>query len=59
MVLTVGTFLGGKIHIGMESHRVDVRVIHHRSRLLTVFGDLPFRVDRLKTGTPPRIDARR
>ncbi len=38
VVLAVGTFLGGKIHIGMEKvHRVDVRVIHHRSRLLTVF----------------------
>ncbi|CAM4117492.1 tRNA uridine-5-carboxymethylaminomethyl(34) synthesis enzyme MnmG [Vibrio neonatus] len=58
VVLTVGTFLGGKIHIGMESASggrtgdPSSIALAHRLR------DLPFRVDRLKTGTPPRIDAR-
>lgn len=58
VVLTVGTFLGGKIHIG-ESHYSGGRAgdppaiaLAHRLR------ELPFRVGRLKTGTPPRIDGR-
>ncbi|WP_261816340.1 tRNA uridine-5-carboxymethylaminomethyl(34) synthesis enzyme MnmG [Vibrio gallicus] len=58
VVLTVGTFLGGKIHIGMESaaggRAGDPPSISLAHRLR----ELPFRVDRLKTGTPPRIDAR-
>ncbi|MFB9137392.1 tRNA uridine-5-carboxymethylaminomethyl(34) synthesis enzyme MnmG [Vibrio olivae] len=58
VVLTVGTFLGGKIHIGMESssggRAGDPPSIALADRLRA----LPFRVDRLKTGTPPRIDAR-
>ncbi|CBL47388.1 Glucose-inhibited division protein A [gamma proteobacterium HdN1] len=58
VVLTVGTFLGGKIHIGLESHAGGRAgdppsiALAHRLR------ELPLRVDRLKTGTPPRIDAR-
>ncbi|WP_341660347.1 tRNA uridine-5-carboxymethylaminomethyl(34) synthesis enzyme MnmG [Vibrio sp.] len=58
IVLTVGTFLGGKLHIGMESSSGGRAgdppsiALAHRLR------ELPFRVDRLKTGTPPRIDAR-
>ncbi|PHS31867.1 MAG: tRNA uridine-5-carboxymethylaminomethyl(34) synthesis enzyme MnmG [Methylophaga sp.] len=55
VVLTVGTFLGGLIHIGMESHQGgragDPASIALSQRLRA----LPFRVDRLKTGTPPRI----
>ncbi|MBL1320986.1 MAG: tRNA uridine-5-carboxymethylaminomethyl(34) synthesis enzyme MnmG [Methylophaga sp.] len=55
VVLTVGTFLGGLIHIGMESHQGgragDPASIGLAQRLRA----LPFRVDRLKTGTPPRI----
>lgn len=55
VVLTVGTFLGGLIHIGMENHRGgragDPASIGLAERLRA----LPFRVDRLKTGTPPRI----
>jgi len=55
VVLTVGTFLGGLIHIGMESHQGgragDPASISLAQRLRA----LPFRVDRLKTGTPPRI----
>ena len=57
VVLTVGTFLGGKIHIGMENfsggRTGDPASIPLANRLR----ELPLRVDRLKTGTPPRIDA--
>jgi tRNA uridine 5-carboxymethylaminomethyl modification enzyme len=56
VVLTVGTFLGGLIHIGMQHHQGgragDPASISLSQRLRA----LPFRVDRLKTGTPPRID---
>lgn len=55
VVLTVGTFLGGLIHIGMQNHQGgragDPASITLSERLRA----LPFRVDRLKTGTPPRI----
>ncbi len=55
VVITVGTFLGGLIHIGMENHQGgragDPASIALAQRLRA----LPFRVDRLKTGTPPRI----
>ncbi|MEX0615590.1 MAG: tRNA uridine-5-carboxymethylaminomethyl(34) synthesis enzyme MnmG [Methylophaga sp.] len=55
VVLTVGTFLGGVIHIGMQRHQGgragDPASIALAERLRA----LPFRVDRLKTGTPPRI----
>jgi tRNA uridine 5-carboxymethylaminomethyl modification enzyme len=58
VVLTAGTFLGGKIHIGLENsaggRAGDAPSIALAQRLRA----LPFRVDRLKTGTPPRIDAR-
>lgn len=57
VVLTTGTFLGGKIHIGMENssggRAGDPPAIALANRLR----ELPFRVNRLKTGTPPRIDA--
>lgn len=58
VVLTAGTFLGGLIHIGLENHSGGRAgdppsiALAHRLR------ELPLRVDRLKTGTPPRIDAR-
>ncbi|MEF1216932.1 tRNA uridine-5-carboxymethylaminomethyl(34) synthesis enzyme MnmG [Photobacterium damselae] len=58
VVLTVGTFLGGRIHIGLENYNRGRAgdppsiALAHRLR------ELPFRVSRLKTGTPPRIDAR-
>ena len=58
VVLTVGTFLGGKIHIG-ESHHSGGRAGDPPSiTLARRLRDLPFRVGRLKTGTPPRIDGR-
>ena len=58
VVLTVGTFLGGRIHIGLTNHEggragdPPANALAHRLR------ELPFRVARLKTGTPPRIDGR-
>jgi len=58
VVLTVGTFLGGKIHIG-ESHHAGGRAGDPPSTTLAQrLRELPFRVGRLKTGTPPRIDGR-
>ncbi len=58
VVLTVGTFLGGKIHIG-ESHHSGGRAGDPPSITLAQrLRELPFRVGRLKTGTPPRIDGR-
>ena len=58
VVLTVGTFLDGKIHIGLENYSGgragDPPAISRSQRLR----ELPLRVNRLKTGTPPRIDAR-
>ena len=58
VVLTVGTFLGGKIHIGMENHSGGRAGDPPSIALATRLRELPFRVERLKTGTPPRIDAR-
>ena len=58
VILTAGTFLGGLIHIGLEQHSAGragdppAIALAHRLR------ELPLRVGRLKTGTPPRIDAR-
>ncbi len=58
VVLTVGTFLGGLIHIG-DSHYPGGRAGDPPSLALAKrLRDLPFRVKRLKTGTPPRIDRR-
>lgn len=58
VVLTTGTFLGGLIHIGLQNHSGGRAgdppsiALAHRMR------ELPLRVGRLKTGTPPRIDGR-
>ena len=58
MVLTTGTFLGGKIHIG-DSQQGGGRAGDAPSTALAKrLRALPFRVGRLKTGTPPRIDGR-
>ena len=58
VVLTTGTFLGGKIHIG-ESQSAGGRVGDPPSiSLAKRLRELPFSVDRLKTGTPPRIDGK-
>ena len=58
VVLTVGTFLGGKIHVGLESHPGGRAGDPPSMRLAARLRELPLRVGRLKTGTPPRIDAR-
>ncbi|MEI8594305.1 tRNA uridine-5-carboxymethylaminomethyl(34) synthesis enzyme MnmG [Photobacterium sp. Hal280] len=58
VVLTVGTFLGGKIHIGLENYSGGRAGDPPSIALADRLRALPFRVDRLKTGTPPRIDAR-
>ncbi|MGB5464705.1 MAG: tRNA uridine-5-carboxymethylaminomethyl(34) synthesis enzyme MnmG [Sedimenticolaceae bacterium] len=58
VVLTSGTFLGGKIHIGLESSSGGRAGDPPSIALAARLRELPFRVERLKTGTPPRIDAR-
>lgn len=58
VVLTVGTFLGGQIHIGLENYSGGRAGDPPSIALAKRLRALPFRVGRLKTGTPPRIDAR-
>ncbi len=58
VILTAGTFLAGKIHIGMDNHAGGRAGDPPSSRLAARLRGLPLRVGRLKTGTPPRIDAR-
>jgi len=58
VVLTVGTFLGGKIHIGLSSYAGGRAGDPPSNALAARLRELPFRVERLKTGTPPRIDGR-
>ena len=58
VVLTTGTFLGGKLHIGLENSAGGRAGDPPSIALAQRLRELPFRVERLKTGTPPRIDAR-
>ncbi|WP_241613381.1 tRNA uridine-5-carboxymethylaminomethyl(34) synthesis enzyme MnmG [Rosenbergiella epipactidis] len=58
VVLTVGTFLDGKIHIGLDNFSGGRAGDPPSIPLARRLRELPLRVDRLKTGTPPRIDAR-
>jgi tRNA uridine 5-carboxymethylaminomethyl modification enzyme len=58
VVLTVGTFLGGRIHIGDAHHSGGRAGAPPSVTLARRLRELPFRVGRLKTGTPPRIDGR-
>lgn len=58
VVLTTGTFLGGKIHIGHEQQPGGRAGDAPANALAERLRALPFRVGRLKTGTPPRIDGR-
>jgi len=58
VVLTVGTFLGGKIHVGLEQSPGGRAGDPPSNRLAERLRALPLRVARLKTGTPPRIDGR-
>ena len=58
VVLTTGTFLGGKIHMG-EQQSAGGRSGDPPSNVLAArLREMPFRVARLKTGTPPRIDGK-
>jgi len=58
VVLTVGTFLGGRIHIGLSNYEGGRAGDPPSNALAQRLRELPFNVERLKTGTPPRIDAR-
>ena len=58
VVLTVGTFLSGLIHIGLNNYQGGRAGDPASVNLAAKMKDMPFRMDRLKTGTPPRLDAR-
>ncbi len=58
VVLTVGTFLGGLIHIGPKQFSGGRAGDPPANTLAARLRELPLRVERLKTGTPPRIDGR-
>ncbi|PMR74714.1 tRNA uridine-5-carboxymethylaminomethyl(34) synthesis enzyme MnmG [Billgrantia endophytica] len=58
VVLCTGTFLGGVIHIGLDQSRGGRAGDPPSNALAERLRALPFRVDRLKTGTPPRLDAK-
>ena len=58
VILTVGTFLGGIMHVGMQQQPGGRAGDAPSNRLAEKLRALPFRVDRLKTGTPPRIDGK-
>ena len=58
VVLTAGTFLGGLIHVGLESYKGGRAGDPSSETLAAKLKDLNLPVGRLKTGTPPRIDGR-
>jgi tRNA uridine 5-carboxymethylaminomethyl modification enzyme len=58
VVLTVGTFLAGQIHIGLNNYQGGRAGDPASVNLAKSLREMPFRMDRLKTGTPPRLDAR-
>jgi len=58
VVLTVGTFLGGRLHVGLEQYAGGRAGDAPSNRLAARLRELPLRVGRLKTGTPPRLDGR-
>jgi len=58
VVLTVGTFLGGRIHVGLDRYSGGRSGDPASERLAARLRELPLRVGRLKTGTPPRLDGR-
>ena len=58
VVLTTGTFLGGVLHVGMSSFHGGRAGDPPSNRLAERLRDMMFHVERLKTGTPPRIDSR-
>ena len=58
VVMTVGTFLGGRIHVGMQNHEGGRAGDPPSNALAMKLRERGFAVGRLKTGTPPRIDGR-
>jgi len=58
VVLTTGTFLGGLIHIGLSNYSAGRAGDPPANALAQRLRELPLRVNRLKTGTPPRLDSR-
>lgn len=58
VVLTAGTFLGGKIHVGLDNYPGGRAGDPPALSLAARLRELPLKVSRLKTGTPPRIDGR-
>ncbi len=58
IVLTTGTFLGGKIHVGLTNHQGGRAGDPPSNALAARLRELHPRVGRLKTGTPPRLDGR-
>ena len=58
VILTVGTFLAGRIHVGAENYSAGRAGDAPSNPLAARLRELPFEVDRLKTGTPPRIDGK-
>ena len=58
VVMTVGTFLGGRIHVGLENHAGGRAGDPPSNALARRLREREFAVGRLKTGTPPRIDGR-
>ncbi|MEY4762194.1 MAG: tRNA uridine 5-carboxymethylaminomethyl modification protein [Pseudomonadota bacterium] len=58
VVLTTGTFLGGRLHVGLEQYSGGRAGDPPSMRLAARLRELMPRVGRLKTGTPPRIDGR-
>ncbi len=58
VVLTAGTFLAGKIHIGLQQAQGGRAGDPAANFLAEKLRQLPLRIKRLKTGTPPRLDGR-
>ena len=58
VVMTVGTFLGGRIHVGLRNHEGGRAGDPPSNALARMLRERGFAVGRLKTGTPPRIDGR-
>ena len=58
VVLATGTFLGGVMHLGLQHHQGGRAGDPPANALAERLRELPLRVNRLKTGTPPRIDGK-
>jgi len=58
VILATGTFLGGQMHVGLSRSAGGRAGDPPSNALAARLRELPFRVERLKTGTPPRVDAR-